>query len=39
MCCINVLNEIMIGEGGMAINWKIILYLMNRFEDFDVYGK
>jgi AP-4 complex subunit beta-1 len=39
MCSINVLNEIMIEEGGMAINSKIILYLMNRFEDFDVYGK
>lgn len=39
MCAINVLNEIMIEEGGMAINSKIILYLMNRFEDFDVYGK
>lgn len=29
----------MISEGGMAINSKIILYLMNRFEDFDSYGK
>ena len=39
MCSINVLNEIMAGEGGMAINNKIIFYLMNRFEEFDVYGK
>jgi len=39
MCSINVLNEIMVGEGGMAVNKKIILYLMNRFDDFDVYGK
>ncbi len=39
MCAINVLNEIMVEEGGMAINSKIIIYLMNRFEDFDNYGK
>ena len=29
----------MISEGGMAINDKIILYLMNRFNDFDCFGK
>lgn len=29
----------MISEGGMAVNDKIILYLMNRFNDFDCYGK
>lgn len=39
ICAINVLNEIMVSEGGMAINSKIILYLMNRFDDFDCYGK
>ena len=38
MCAINVLNEIMISEGGMAINTKIILYLLNRFNEFDSYG-
>lgn len=39
ICAIDVLNEIMVAEGGMAINSKIILYLMNRFDDFDSYGK
>lgn len=39
MCAINVLNEIMISEGGMAINNKIILYLLNRFNEFDSYGQ
>lgn len=38
MCAINVLNEIMISEGGMAINNKIVLYLLNRFNEFDSYG-
>lgn len=36
---IHALNEIMMEEGGMATNSKIIFYLMNRFEEFDNYGK
>ena len=36
---IHALNEIMTEEGGMAINSKIVFYLMNRFEEFDNYGR
>lgn len=36
---ISALEEIMLEEGGMAVNAKIILYLMNRFGDFDNQGK
>lgn len=36
---IHALNEIMTEEGGMAINSKIVFYLMNRFEESDNYGK
>lgn len=38
-CAIHALEEIMYEEGGMAINSKIIAYLMNRFNDFDNFGK
>lgn len=38
-CAIHALEEIMHEEGGMAINSKIIAYLMNRFNDFDNFGK
>jgi len=38
-CAIHALEEIMYEEGGMAINSKIIAYLMNRFGDFDNFGK
>lgn len=33
------LNEIMIEDGGMAINSKIITYLLSRIEKYDDYGK
>lgn len=36
---INALEEIMMEEGGMSVNSKIVMYLMNRFNDFDCYGK
>lgn len=36
---INAIEEIMSEEGGMNINSKIVLYLMNRFTEFDCYGK
>lgn len=36
---INVLNEFFELENGMAINSKIITYLLNRFSEFDDYGK
>ena len=36
---INALNEMLSDEGGMAINSKIIIYLLNRFKEFDDYGQ
>jgi AP-4 complex subunit beta-1 len=36
---INALNEVMASEGGMAINDRIIIYLINRITDFDEYGQ
>ena len=37
--CLVVLNEIMREEGGVAINKKIITYLLNRIEDFNEWGQ
>lgn len=34
IAAINVLNEIMIQEGGIVTNTKIIYYLLNRFNEF-----
>lgn len=34
---INVLNEVFEKEGGMAINSKIITYLLNRMKEFSDY--
>jgi AP-4 complex subunit beta-1 len=39
IAAINALNEIMIDEGGMAINGKIVIYLLGRLADFDEYGQ
>lgn len=36
---INALNEILADEGGMAVNSKIIIYLLNRFKEFNDYGQ
>lgn len=36
---INALNEILLDEGGMAVNSKIIIYLINRFKEFSDYGQ
>ena len=35
---INVINEVLINEGGMAINSKIIIYLLNKIKEFNNYG-
>ena len=32
------LNEILQNEGGIAINQKMIVYLLNRLKDFDEWG-
>ena len=37
--CLVVLNEIMREEGGVAINKKLITYLLNRVEDFNEWGQ
>eukprot|EP00946_MAST-07B_sp_MAST-7B-sp1_P002137 g2137.t1 len=37
--CLVVLNEIMQEEGGVAINKKLITYLLNRINDFDEWGQ
>jgi vesicle coat complex subunit len=37
--CLVVLNEIMREEGGVAINKKLITYLLNRISDFDEWGQ
>jgi AP-4 complex subunit beta-1 len=34
-----VLNEIMVNEGGIAINTSIIVHLLKRINDFDIWGK
>ena len=39
LAAISALNEIMVSEGGMAVNQKIAIYLLNRFNDFNWYGK
>lgn len=36
---INAIDEIMIDEGGIALNSKIVIYLLNWFNDFDGFGK
>lgn len=36
---ISAIEEILYDEGGMSVNSKIVMYLMNRFNDFDCYGK
>lgn len=36
---INALNEILFDEGGMAVNSKIVIYLLNRFKEFNDYGQ
>ncbi len=37
--CLVVLNEIMLDEGGVAINFKLITYLLNRIHDFNQWGQ
>lgn len=39
LAAMSALNEIMSEDGGMAINRKIAIYLLNRFQDFNWYGK
>ena len=39
LAAMSALNEIMSEEGGMALNQKIAIYLLNRFQDFNWYGK
>jgi len=36
---INVLHEIMHDEGGMGVNYSIVVYLLNRVKDFDEFGQ
>jgi len=35
---IQALNEILLGEGGMAISSKMIVYLLNRVKEFNEWG-
>ena len=37
--CIHALNEIMIDEGGMGINSKIVQHLLNRILEFNEWGQ
>jgi hypothetical protein len=37
--CINALNEILAGEGGMAINRPIIHHLLNRMKEFNEWSQ
>ena len=37
--CLNVLNEIMADEGGLAVNQQIMTYLLNRIGDFSEWGQ
>ena len=37
--CINALNEILYGEGGMAINKPIIHHLLNRMKEFNEWSQ
>lgn len=39
MAAINALEEVMSEEGGMAVNNKIIVYLLNRLSDFNDFEK
>ena len=36
---INALHELMGDEGGMNVNFQIIIYLVNRITEFDEFGQ
>ena len=39
LSAINALHEIMNEEGGMTVNYNIIIYLLNRIKEFDEFGQ